>query len=76
MISHASKAHNENLSHVKGVKGPSITALIPHFDVAKSFVPDYMHAILLGSRSLFSLWFDSKNKNRPFYIKKKKYEQK
>ncbi|OXU17086.1 hypothetical protein TSAR_007148, partial [Trichomalopsis sarcophagae] len=46
-------------------------SLIPAFNVATSFVSDYMHAILLGIfRMLTSLWFNSKNHSYPFYIQK------
>ena len=70
MISQALQATNEKKEHVIGVKGPSITALIPKFDVAVSFVPDYMHAVLLGVfRMLLSLWFNPKYKHFQFYIK-------
>ena len=71
MYLQAREAMTENLIHVKGVKGPSTTALIPAFDVAESFVPDYMHSILLGvARMLFKLWFTPAYKDRPFYVKK------
>ena len=34
-----------------------------------SFVPDYMHAVILGVvKLLFQLWFSSKNHDKPFYI--------
>ena len=71
MYLQARKVISENLVHVKGVKGPSTTALIPSFNVAESFVPDYMHSILLGvARMLFQLWFNPTYKDRPFYVKK------
>lgn len=71
MLSQGLKAVEQNLEHVKGVKGASICALIPSFDIATSFPPDYMHAILLGVfRMLLSLWINAKNHRYPFYINK------
>lgn len=72
MYLQAQAAVRGNANHINGVKGPSVAALIPQFDVAASFLPDYMHAILLGvCRMLFKLWFSPKYKNCLFYIKKK-----
>ena len=71
MIKQARKAINNNLEHVKGVKAVSVTAMIPLFDVATSFVPDYMNAVLSGVVTmLMDLWFHPKNRNQEFYIKK------
>ena len=71
MYVQAKVALNNNLKHVCGVKGPSVVTLIPHFDMAESIVPDYMHSILLGVwRMLLDLWFNSKNKDEPYYITK------
>ena len=71
MFSQALEVIMTEVEHCKGVKGPSITALLPKFDPADSFVPDYMHAILLGVfRMLIKLWFSTKYKDKPFYIKK------
>lgn len=53
----------------KGVKGPSVTACIPMFSVARSFVPDYMHSVLLGVvRTMLNLWVDSSNHQSQWYI--------
>ncbi|KAJ8670501.1 hypothetical protein QAD02_001760 [Eretmocerus hayati] len=72
MQAQAEEAVNGNYSHVRGVKGPSILALIPFLCLALSFVPDHMHAILLGVvRMLLSLFFDSSNHRMPWYIKPK-----
>ncbi|XP_040062791.1 uncharacterized protein LOC115319652 isoform X2 [Ixodes scapularis] len=52
----------------RGFKGPSALLNLPFFNVIESFVPDYMHAVLLGvSRTLLSLWFDS-NTGGGFYL--------
>lgn len=54
---------------VKGIKGPSITSLIPEFDIIESFAPDYMHSCLLRISKLFiSAWFDSKNNDKSYYL--------
>lgn len=67
----AREAVEKKLEHVKGVKGPSVTSLIPYFDISKSFLPDRLHVILLGLfRMLDSCWLDPKNKGHPYYIKK------
>ncbi|XP_011684623.1 PREDICTED: uncharacterized protein LOC105447977 [Wasmannia auropunctata] len=44
----AEKAINQNES-VNGVKGFSPLSVVPIFDVVRSYVPDYMHANLLGT---------------------------
>ena len=71
MLAQALEETTTDVEHCKGVKGVSVTALIPKFDSAESFVPDYMHSILLGVfRMLIILWFSPKNKDKPFYVKK------
>ena len=42
----------------KGVKGPSLLMkLYPHFNLINGFVPDFMHAVLLGvTRQIVSIW--------------------
>ncbi|GBN46943.1 hypothetical protein AVEN_90643-1 [Araneus ventricosus] len=46
---------------VHGVKGPTeLMKLYPNFDLVQSFVPDYMHAVLLGVvRQIVSLWIQT-----------------
>ncbi|GBN34411.1 hypothetical protein AVEN_264020-1 [Araneus ventricosus] len=46
---------------VHGVKGPTeLMKLYPNFDLVQSFVPDYMHAVLLGVvRQIMSLWIQT-----------------
>ncbi|XP_064468542.1 uncharacterized protein LOC135379646 [Ornithodoros turicata] len=52
-----------------GHKGPSVLMNLPGFDVIESFVPDYLHSVLLGvTRTLTKLWFDSKYSSEDFYI--------
>ncbi|XP_075724117.1 uncharacterized protein LOC142766540 [Rhipicephalus microplus] len=54
---------------VKGVKGPTILHLLPHFDCGAGFVVDYMHCVLLGVvRMLISLWFETKYHKSPWYL--------
>jgi len=39
------------------------------FDIVTGFVPDYLHCVLLGVVRMFaSLWFDSCNHDKPWYI--------
>jgi len=44
-------------------------SLVPNFDVARGFVPDYMHSVLLGVvRQFVFLWCDSTDSDKPFYL--------
>ena len=68
-VQHAEQAQTL-MKPVKGVKGASICALLPNFDVVQSFTPDYMHCVLLGvTRQFVNLWTDSCNHKQPYYIK-------
>jgi len=54
----------------QGVKGASLLSLLPNFDIVQSFVPDYMHSVLLGVvRQFLTIWTDSSNSRKPYYIK-------
>ncbi|XP_046401540.1 uncharacterized protein LOC124167605 [Ischnura elegans] len=54
---------------VFGVRGPSCVASVPKLDLARSFVPDYMHSVLLGvTRQFVCLWFDSSYHNEEWYL--------
>ncbi|XP_037278000.2 uncharacterized protein LOC119170838 isoform X1 [Rhipicephalus microplus] len=45
---------------VQGVKTVSPLINLPHFNIVWSFVPDYMHCVLLGvARQFLELWFNS-----------------
>lgn len=56
---------------VCGVKNKTVVSDIPLFDTANGFVPDYMHAVLLGVvRMLMTAWFSPVNKRKNFYVKK------
>ena len=49
--------------------GPTVLALHPRFSLVSGVVVDDLHALYLGvTRTLLSLWFDSKSKGKPFYI--------
>jgi hypothetical protein len=68
ILEHAEMAISKN-EPVFGVKGPTMLSLIPSFDLVKGFFPDYMHSVLLGVvRQMISLWFDSSNHSKPFYL--------
>ena len=68
MLQHAEIAVRSGLPEF-GIKGPSIMSLVPNFDVARGFVPDYMHSVLLGVvRQFVFLWCDSTNSDKPFYL--------
>lgn len=57
-------------SHVlNGIKGPSVLLLLEEFNIISSFVPEYMHCVLLGVvKTVASWWIDVKNKDKSFYI--------
>lgn len=55
MLNQASRVGNK--VHVKGVKGPSILAVIPSADVSKCIVPEYLHSVLIGTcKQLLTIW--------------------
>ncbi len=62
---HEGMIHDAELASVNnpvnGVKGPSLLTTLQCFDMAESFVPDYLHSVLLGVvRQITGLWFDNK----------------
>lgn len=60
---------NKNEKTMFGVKGFSQMAFLPHFDIAKGFSPDMLHACLLGTvRRHLNILFDSKYKEKEFYL--------
>jgi hypothetical protein len=68
MLLHATQAVKDDKC-VFGVKGASILSLMPNFDLAKGFFPDYMHAVLLGVvRQFVYLWFDTASHSKPYYL--------
>ena len=55
---------------MQGVKGANVLSLLPNFDIVRSFVPDYMHCVLLGVVHQFiNIWTDSSNHSKPYYIR-------
>lgn len=45
------------------------TRIFSSFNIITSFIPDYMHAVLLGVvRQFLTLWIDSSNHTQPWYI--------
>ncbi|RXN22564.1 hypothetical protein ROHU_023413 [Labeo rohita] len=66
MLADMEQAVTQNRS-VRGVKGPSPLINMPFFDIVWGFVPDYMHAVLLGViRQLTELLLN--NTDQPYYI--------
>lgn len=61
-VEYADRACEEG-KPVVGVKGPSqLGKLFPEFNMVDGFVPDYMHAVLLGVvRQFVNLWTESSN---------------
>ncbi|KAL1277061.1 hypothetical protein QQF64_023734 [Cirrhinus molitorella] len=56
-------------SSVRGVKGVSPLLFLPFFNIISGFVPEYIHAVLLGVvRQFMTLWFDSSYHCKPWYI--------
>lgn len=54
---------------VMGVKGPSPLMRLSKFEMVNGFVPEYQHSVCLGvTRQLMTLWLDSKNHAKPWYI--------
>ena len=67
---HAKEAEDLEMS-VMGVKGFSIASKIPCFSIIDSFVPDYMHCLLLSVVKTFvDAWFNPSNSNQQWYIGK------
>jgi hypothetical protein len=68
MALQAREAVAENTT-VQGVKGPTIVSVIPNLDLGSSFIPDYMHCVLLGvTRQFLTLWLSSSNSQEVWYI--------
>lgn len=58
-----------SLYQVLGVKGPTVLALLPSFDLVWGVVIDDLHGIFLGvTLTLLHLWFAKSNKAKPFFI--------
>lgn len=76
MYLQAQRCLEENLEHVYGVKGPSIAALIPHFDISTGFVTDSLHIFYEGIfKMLLNCFCNTKNKNQDYYLSKHKRQE-
>ncbi|XDV23432.1 hypothetical protein PO909_028010 [Leuciscus waleckii] len=54
---------------VMGVKGPSPLMKLANFQMINGFVPEYQHSVCLGvTRQLMTLWLDSTNHDKPWYM--------
>lgn len=54
---------------VSGIKGASVLFLLNVFNIIESFVPEYMHCVLLGVVKTIVMWWTTKsNKDEPFYF--------
>ena len=69
MLNHAEETVNSG-SPVFGVKRVSSLFLLDgFFDMVNSFIPDYMHAVLLGVvRAVVNLMFDTSSHDSPYYL--------
>lgn len=68
-VTHAKEALSTT-KPVNGVKGPTCLMNIPHFDLILGMPPDHMHNVHLGVvRHMASMWFDSHNHDKPYYIR-------
>ena len=62
----------ETQSKVKGMQGRSVFMCLSYLSLVSSIVIDYMHGTLLGvTKKLLSLWFDTVNQDKHFYIGRK-----
>ena len=54
---------------VKGMHGKSVFLHLAYLSLVTNIVVDYMHGCLLGvTKKLMSLWFDSENQGKPFFL--------
>ncbi|XP_047220535.1 uncharacterized protein LOC124867893 isoform X2 [Girardinichthys multiradiatus] len=68
-FSHAMSGTNNE--PVYGVKRPSPLMQLQHFQMINGFIPDYQHNVCLGiTCQLSTLWFDSTNRDSPWFIGK------
>lgn len=51
------------------MKGPTVLALHPRFDVVWGVVIDDLHGLFLGvTLSLLRIWFDKSHRGQPYFI--------
>ena len=54
---------------VCGIKGPTVLALHPHFDIVSGVVIDDLHGIFLDiTLTLLHRWFHRNHRGKPYYI--------
>jgi hypothetical protein len=68
---YAIRAEETRAKHVKGIKGRSILAEIPGFDIVTSLDLDSFHCLVNVAKRFAFLWFSEKFKNSPFNIHNK-----
>lgn len=67
-IGNAREAMHHSKS-VRGAKGHSCLMNIPFFDIISGMPSDHMHNMHLGVvRQMASMWLDSENHQKPYYI--------
>ena len=51
------------------MKGPSVLALHPCFNLVEGVVIDDLHGVFLGvTLTMLDLWFNKKNRGNPYFI--------
>ena len=60
---------SETNKRVKGMLGRNVFIYLTYLSLVTNIVVDYMHGCLLGvTKKLLSLWFDSQNNDKPFFL--------
>ena len=56
---------------IRGICGISGLCAMPHLNIVRGIVPDYMHGVLLGvTKTLLYLWFSPTNSSKPYFVGK------
>ena len=67
----ASILADETGRSIDGVKGVSILSFLTYFNIISSFIPDYMHAVCLGTvRRMVAMWLNPSNSSNEWYLGK------
>ena len=70
-IRNDAKLAQQQKRRVRGFTGESVFLHLLDFNLSSNVALDYMHGILLGvNKKILTLWTDTKNSDRPFYIGK------
>ncbi|XP_071785542.1 uncharacterized protein [Asterias amurensis] len=65
----ASILADESRRSIDGVKGVSILSFLTYFNIISSFIPDYMHAVCLGTvRRIVAMWLNPSNSSNEWYL--------